>query len=179
MLVLPLVGVHPAWQSRTFAPAARRAGRACASSFEARDVPPAARALKRRAAAGVRLDPEAVEAAATVLADEIRAGGTSGVAARAEAAAVAADVCLLTEAEALSFELSAPEEAVSGARPVAPGQLILVRHGQSQWNLENRFTGWANVPLSERGRDEARQAAGLVGVRVRVRVRLTRTRTLT
>jgi len=162
MLVLPLVGVHPAWQSRTFAPAARRAGRACASSFEARDVPPAARALKRRAAAGVRLDPEAVEAAATVLADEIGAGGTSGVAARAEAAATAADVCLLTEAEALSFELSSPEEAESGARPVAPGQLILVRHGQSQWNLENRFTGWANVPLSERGRDEARQAAELL-----------------
>ena len=49
---------------------------------------------------------------------------------------------------------------------MAPGQLILVRHGQSQWNLENRFTGWANVPLSEHGRDEARQAAELVGVRL-------------
>jgi 2,3-bisphosphoglycerate-dependent phosphoglycerate mutase len=37
-------------------------------------------------------------------------------------------------------------------------KLVLVRHGQSQWNLENRFTGWVDVPLSEKGRDEARQA---------------------
>jgi 2,3-bisphosphoglycerate-dependent phosphoglycerate mutase len=33
--------------------------------------------------------------------------------------------------------------------------MVLVRHGQSQWNLENRFTGWVDVPLSEKGRDEA------------------------
>ncbi len=33
--------------------------------------------------------------------------------------------------------------------------LILVRHGQSQWNLENRFTGWVDVPLSEKGINEA------------------------
>lgn len=38
--------------------------------------------------------------------------------------------------------------------------LILLRHGQSQWNLENRFTGWIDVPLSPKGEDEAR-AAGL------------------
>ncbi len=36
--------------------------------------------------------------------------------------------------------------------------LILVRHGQSQWNLENRFTGWVDVPLSELGEKEARAA---------------------
>ena len=36
--------------------------------------------------------------------------------------------------------------------------LILVRHGQSQWNLENRFTGWIDVPLTEVGRAEARRA---------------------
>ena len=36
--------------------------------------------------------------------------------------------------------------------------LILLRHGQSQWNLENRFTGWVDVPLSERGIAEARAA---------------------
>jgi 2,3-bisphosphoglycerate-dependent phosphoglycerate mutase len=36
--------------------------------------------------------------------------------------------------------------------------LILLRHGQSQWNLENRFTGWVDVPLSPRGEDEARAA---------------------
>ena len=40
-----------------------------------------------------------------------------------------------------------------------PGALVLVRHGQSTWNDENRFTGWANVPLNERGRQEARDAA--------------------
>jgi 2,3-bisphosphoglycerate-dependent phosphoglycerate mutase len=33
--------------------------------------------------------------------------------------------------------------------------MVLVRHGQSQWNLENRFTGWVDVPLSVKGRDEA------------------------
>jgi 2,3-bisphosphoglycerate-dependent phosphoglycerate mutase len=37
-------------------------------------------------------------------------------------------------------------------------KLVLVRHGQSQWNLENRFTGWVDVPLSDKGRQEAHQA---------------------
>ena len=36
--------------------------------------------------------------------------------------------------------------------------LVLVRHGQSQWNLENRFTGWIDVDLSETGEAEAREA---------------------
>jgi 2,3-bisphosphoglycerate-dependent phosphoglycerate mutase len=36
--------------------------------------------------------------------------------------------------------------------------LILLRHGESQWNLENRFTGWVDVPLSQKGEEEARQA---------------------
>jgi 2,3-bisphosphoglycerate-dependent phosphoglycerate mutase len=36
--------------------------------------------------------------------------------------------------------------------------LILLRHGQSQWNLENRFTGWVDVPLSPKGEAEARSA---------------------
>ena len=45
--------------------------------------------------------------------------------------------------------------------------LILLRHGQSQWNLENRFTGWVDVPLSPRGEEEARAAgAKLRGRRV-------------
>jgi 2,3-bisphosphoglycerate-dependent phosphoglycerate mutase len=39
-----------------------------------------------------------------------------------------------------------------------PGKLILVRHGQSTWNLENLFTGWTDVDLSEQGRSEAQQA---------------------
>jgi 2,3-bisphosphoglycerate-dependent phosphoglycerate mutase len=34
-------------------------------------------------------------------------------------------------------------------------QLVLLRHGESQWNRENRFTGWRDVPLSERGQVEA------------------------
>ena len=39
-----------------------------------------------------------------------------------------------------------------------PGKLILVRHGQSIWNVENLFTGWTDVDLSELGRAEAAQA---------------------
>lgn len=41
-------------------------------------------------------------------------------------------------------------------------RLILLRHGQSQWNKENRFTGWVDVPLSEEGVAEARRAASLL-----------------
>lgn len=40
-------------------------------------------------------------------------------------------------------------------------KFVLVRHGQSIWNLENRFTGWTDVPLSEKGVKEA-QEAGMV-----------------
>src|SRR3990167_4367692 len=36
--------------------------------------------------------------------------------------------------------------------------LILLRHGESQWNLENRFTGWVDVPLSPKGEKEADEA---------------------
>ena len=42
------------------------------------------------------------------------------------------------------------------------GTLILIRHGQSQWNLENRFTGWVDVPLTDAGREEARGGAALI-----------------
>lgn len=37
-------------------------------------------------------------------------------------------------------------------------RLVLLRHGESQWNLENRFTGWVDVPLSPRGVEEAKNA---------------------
>jgi 2,3-bisphosphoglycerate-dependent phosphoglycerate mutase len=40
----------------------------------------------------------------------------------------------------------------------SPGRLILVRHGQSSWNVENLFTGWTDVDLSGQGRAEAAQA---------------------
>lgn len=38
------------------------------------------------------------------------------------------------------------------------GKLVLCRHGQSTWNLDNRFTGWTDVDLTEKGCDEAREA---------------------
>jgi len=42
-----------------------------------------------------------------------------------------------------------------------PSKLVILRHGESWWNLENIFTGWTDVPLSEKGEREAR-AAGVV-----------------
>jgi 2,3-bisphosphoglycerate-dependent phosphoglycerate mutase len=42
------------------------------------------------------------------------------------------------------------------------GQLVLLRHGQSTWNLENLFTGWVDVDLTEQGRNEARAAGKLL-----------------
>ncbi len=43
-----------------------------------------------------------------------------------------------------------------------PGTLILLRHGESTWNLENLFTGWTDVPLSDRGVNEAIEAGRLM-----------------
>ncbi len=40
--------------------------------------------------------------------------------------------------------------------------LVLLRHGQSQWNLEDRFTGWVDVDLSPRGEAEARRGGELI-----------------
>jgi 2,3-bisphosphoglycerate-dependent phosphoglycerate mutase len=42
-------------------------------------------------------------------------------------------------------------------------KLVLLRHGQSTWNLENRFTGWTDVDLTEQGIEEARRSARLLG----------------
>ena len=41
-------------------------------------------------------------------------------------------------------------------------QLVLLRHGESVWNKENLFTGWSDVDLSERGREESRSAGSLL-----------------
>lgn len=41
-------------------------------------------------------------------------------------------------------------------------RLVLVRHGESQWNKENRFTGWVDIDLSDKGREEARRAGRLM-----------------
>ena len=40
--------------------------------------------------------------------------------------------------------------------------LILVRHGQSLWNKEKRFTGWADIDLTEQGQQEAKHAGKLI-----------------
>jgi 2,3-bisphosphoglycerate-dependent phosphoglycerate mutase len=42
-------------------------------------------------------------------------------------------------------------------------KLVLLRHGESTWNRENRFTGWTDVDLSEKGREEAAEAGSLLG----------------
>ena len=41
-------------------------------------------------------------------------------------------------------------------------KVVLIRHGESAWNKENRFTGWMDVPLSEKGLSEAKQAGILL-----------------
>ena len=41
-------------------------------------------------------------------------------------------------------------------------QLVLLRHGQSEWNLENRFTGWYDVPLTTQGTEEATKAGNIL-----------------
>ena len=44
-------------------------------------------------------------------------------------------------------------------------KLVLLRHGESLWNQENRFTGWVDVDLSEKGIEEARNAGRLLSIR--------------
>ncbi|MCT7783343.1 MAG: histidine phosphatase family protein, partial [Lactobacillus iners] len=41
-------------------------------------------------------------------------------------------------------------------------KLVLIRHGQSQWNLSNQFTGWVDVNLSDKGVEEAKKAGRLI-----------------
>jgi 2,3-bisphosphoglycerate-dependent phosphoglycerate mutase len=45
---------------------------------------------------------------------------------------------------------------------MATHRVVLLRHGESLWNKENRFTGWTDVDLSERGREEARESGHLM-----------------
>ncbi len=44
----------------------------------------------------------------------------------------------------------------------APGTLVLLRHGESEWNKANLFTGWVDVELSEKGRAEAARGGQLL-----------------
>lgn len=53
-------------------------------------------------------------------------------------------------------------EATVNREEIVMTRLALVRHGQSQWNLENRFTGWVDVDLTEKGRAEAGKAGQLL-----------------
>ena len=48
------------------------------------------------------------------------------------------------------------------ASPNSHAKLVLLRHGESTWNKENRFTGWTDVDLSDKGREEAREAGRLL-----------------
>jgi 2,3-bisphosphoglycerate-dependent phosphoglycerate mutase len=47
----------------------------------------------------------------------------------------------------------------------APYRLVLLRHGESEWNAKNLFTGWVDVPLTDKGRAEALRSAELLGAR--------------
>lgn len=65
--------------------------------------------------------------------------------------------------------LSRSSDSLSGLTNVAPrfspksmSTLVLLRHGQSQWNLENRFTGWVDVDLTAEGETQARRAGDLL-----------------
>ena len=50
--------------------------------------------------------------------------------------------------------------SLEGARALPT--LVLLRHGQSQWNLEDRFTGWVDVDLTPQGEAEARKGGELI-----------------
>jgi 2,3-bisphosphoglycerate-dependent phosphoglycerate mutase len=68
------------------------------------------------------------------------------------------------------------------ARQVASGivpSLVILRHGQSTWNAENRFTGWTDVDLSERGEAEARDAGRLLAAEPGLEIDMVHTSVLT
>jgi len=66
--------------------------------------------------------------------------------------------------DVLAIERRAVTGAPTEERPLKGimHKLVLLRHGESTWNQENRFTGWTDVDLTDRGRDEARQAGKLL-----------------
>jgi 2,3-bisphosphoglycerate-dependent phosphoglycerate mutase len=71
------------------------------------------------------------------------------------------------DGSAASWNLAPAGRAGYRCRDAATGdtdmpQLALIRHGQSEWNLENRFTGWVDVDLSEKGIAEARRSGELL-----------------
>jgi hypothetical protein len=63
--------------------------------------------------------------------------------------------------QALKLPLKAAKRILY-PKPVEPGTLILVRHGESQWNKNKTFTGWADPDLTDQGRREVEHAARLL-----------------
>ena len=51
--------------------------------------------------------------------------------------------------------------------------LILVRHGQSTWNLEKKFTGWVDVDLTENGKLEAKKSGELINQKISILIFIT------
>src|SRR5436190_10961576 len=75
----------------------------------------------------------------------------------------------VTEGSARRKSVARPRQAVGTRRSMRSRpdrqpmkRLVLLRHGESIWNQENRFTGWTDVGLSEKGVDEGRAAAKLL-----------------
>jgi len=80
----------------------------------------------------------------------------------AVAASIAAPIAALTLSPTAPLLLGRALEEPRVAAPPRVGRLVVVRHGESLWNEENRFTGWADVPLTSRGAEQAVRAAELI-----------------
>ncbi|CAJ1334203.1 unnamed protein product [Effrenium voratum] len=63
---------------------------------------------------------------------------------------------------AIGLRLGATEVGASDLEHYGAHTLVLLRHGESEWNLENRFTGWVDVDVSEKGAEEAIHAGKLM-----------------
>ena len=64
--------------------------------------------------------------------------------------------------KAAKLPLKAMQKVFSKKKTVEPGTLILVRHGESEWNKNKTFTGWADPDLTEQGKREVQHAARLL-----------------
>lgn len=60
------------------------------------------------------------------------------------------------------FRQSASQRSFAAIQAADKHTLVLVRHGESTWNLENKFTGWVDVPLSPKGHEEVKEAGKLI-----------------
>lgn len=65
---------------------------------------------------------------------------------------------LLNFPKTVSFLLLNQKKKFQLNRVMAQYKIVLVRHGESEWNLENRFCGWHDADLSAKGIEEAKQA---------------------